>query len=291
MNTHRKQNAFSLIEMLTALMMTAIVLIAVLALYQRAERAGAAILDRDEDQNLGLQILQRIARDIDGIYQTGDDTVIRISNNLDEGFWVSRLEIEKTFYNQANKKRTFEQIIWQSDYDPFYGGIIVYRKHSGMIPEDKLLDSQKEDFQREMFVPIASGLSYFRIRVIKSVPLNPQGNPNAPDDVEWEPEYEDTWSSDELPPAIELSLSFGPIFEDYQGRFDVDELDKLVRTVAVDRTRPIQFKFVSQIDGNSILLGPEGESDFEYEELDETDANEPMSSADEADPNQEQWIE
>ena len=99
----------------------------------------------------------------------------------------------------------------------------MYRSHSGIALEDALLDNQKEPWQRELFVPICSGFTFFKIEIPKGdTPL-------------------DRWTGETLPPAIKITLSFALPYKTVTGTFDVPEEDKLVRTIAVDRTRRPAF--------------------------------------------------
>ena len=121
----------------------------------------------------------------------------------------------------------FEKIVWQTsyDYDTGANGLVLYRSHSGMTLEDKLLDEKREDWEkRYSFVPICTGVTFFKVQV-------PYGE-----------NFLDRWASPTLPPGITVTLSFAEPFETVRGTLDVPEAEKIIRTIAIDRTRKIKFK-------------------------------------------------
>ncbi len=218
-------SGFSLAEVLTALMIGSMVLVAVLGIYGRAERSAAAVTRKLDRLRLPSEVMQRIAEDLDGIISTGSGTKITIENKFENGLPTARLTITRTFYNRRNQEQTFEKIIWQSNYD-FESGIdslVLYRSHSGIALEDKLLDKDKEVWQRELFIPICGGVTFFRVRV-------PRGE-----------SFLDRWTSSSLPPGIEVTISFAEPFKTVGGTLDVPEEEKIARTIAIDRTRKIRF--------------------------------------------------
>jgi hypothetical protein len=89
--------------------------------------------------------------------------------------------------------------------------------------EDKVLDSNKDDWERGLFVPICAGITFFRIK------------------VPWGESYLDKWTSTSLPPGVEVSISSAEPFKTVGGTLDVPEEEKIIRTIAVDRTRKIKF--------------------------------------------------
>jgi prepilin-type N-terminal cleavage/methylation domain-containing protein len=218
-------SGFSLAEVLAAMMIGAMVLVAVLAIYSRAERSAAAVTRKLDSLRLPSEVLQRIAEDLDGIISTGSRTKITIENKFKNGFRTARLTITRTMTDTRNNEQTLEKIIWQSnyDYESDIGGLILYRSHSGIEMEDKLLDKNKEDWERELFVPICTGITFFEIRV-------PRGEA-----------YLDRWAADTLPPGIEVAISFAEPFKKVDGKLDVPDEEKITRTIAIDRTRKIRF--------------------------------------------------
>ncbi len=227
MNKARKNFSFaygfSLAEVLTALMIGSMILVAVLGIYSHSERSANSVTQRLDESRLPSEILQRIAEDLDAIVTSASDTKITIENQLEEGFAGARLTIQKTIYNSKNEIEVFEKIVWQTNYEPDANGLVLYRSYSGMGAEDKLLDESKETWQRELFVPICSGVTLFKIQV----PIGEQ--------------FQDKWTSDSLPHGIAINISFATPVKSVTGTLEVPETKKITRTIAVDRTRKIKL--------------------------------------------------
>jgi hypothetical protein len=155
----------------------------------------------------------------------GSGTKVTIENKFKNGFRTARLTITRTITDSRNNEQTLKKIIWQSnyDYESDIGRLALYRSHSGIELEDKLLDKNKEDWERELFVPICTGITFFEIRV-------PRGET-----------FLDRWTADTLPPGVEVAISFAEPFKKVDGTLDVPEEEKITRTIAIDRTRKIRF--------------------------------------------------
>jgi prepilin-type N-terminal cleavage/methylation domain-containing protein len=225
-----RHSGFSLAEVLVALTIGAMVLVAVLSIYSRAETSTAAITRKLDSARLPCEVLQRITEDLDRIGAPGADTKVTIENKFENGFPTARLTVVKTIYNNKNEKQTFEKIIWQTSYDNDVNGLVLYRSHSGIALEDKLLDEQKEDWEKELFVPICTGVTFFKIQV-------PQGE-----------EFQDSWASDSLPAGIVVTISFAGPFKTLASTLDVPENEKITRHIAVDKTRAIKFILAKKED-------------------------------------------
>ncbi|MCK4753396.1 MAG: prepilin-type N-terminal cleavage/methylation domain-containing protein [Planctomycetes bacterium] len=221
----KNQRAFSLAEVIIALTISAMIMVAVLTIYSRAESSASAITRQINKSRLPSEVLQRIAEDIDQIISPDKNIKITIENKNQNGYPGARLTILKTFYDKKNKKQTFERIVWQSsyDYETDVDGLIIYRSHSGVAPEDKLLGGQKEKWERELFVPICNGVTFFRIQVLVG------------DDLQ------NRWTSEPLPKAIAATISFAEPFKTLTGAFDVLDTEKTRRTIVIDRVRKIKF--------------------------------------------------
>jgi len=231
-NMARGQLGFSLAEVLTALTIGAIVLIAVLEIYTRAQRSASAITGRLDNFRLPCEVLQRIAEDLDKIITPGSDTKVTVENKLDaRGYQTGRLQILKTIYDRENKPRTFEEIIWQSTYayDSNAEGLVLYRSHTGIASEDKLLDKSRADWENTYsFVPICTGVTFFKMQV----PVD--GN------------FLDQWTDSSLPRGIVATISFAEPFKTPMGTLEVPDEGKITRTIAIDRTRKINFEIVKK---------------------------------------------
>ena len=136
------------------------------------------------------------------------------------------------FYGAGDqpKPQIFEKVVWQSAYDPIEDALMLYRSHSGINLEDKIVDQDLAAQQRggrELFIPVKTGITFFEIVV-------PQGD-----------RVLRSWKQNTLPRMIRITLSLAAPQEDFiTGDLVVREDDKVTRIVAIDRTRPIAYKFV-----------------------------------------------
>lgn len=232
-NMGNNRKGFSLAEVLSALMIGAMILVAVLSVYSRANRTADSIGRKLDSSRLPLEVLQLIAEDIDRMVTSDLGTKVTIENKFDKGYQTARLKLQRNIYNSQNKEQAFEEIIWRSDYDyeSQVEGLILYRSHSGLVPEDKLLDENRQDWERlYSFVPICTGLTFFKVEV-------PTGE-----------DFPGNWSEDSLPEGIAVTISFAEPFKTVAGTLDVPDTEKIERTIAVDRTRKIKFKLVELKD-------------------------------------------
>jgi len=209
-----------------ALTIGSMVLVAVITVYSRAERAAAAVIQRLDNTRLPMEVLQRIAEDLDRAVAPGSQTKITVQNKFEQGFRTARLTIERTFTDETNKQQLLEQIIWQASFDveSQADGLVLYRCHKGLTVEDKLLDEQRAEWEKDYpFVPICQGVTLFQIQI-------PSGGENL-----------EAWTSDTLPRGLVVSISFAKPFETARGTFDVLPHQRHTRTIAIDRTRKIRF--------------------------------------------------
>jgi len=224
-------SAFSLAEMVAALTIGTMVLVTVLGIYGRAETSADAIKRRLGDSRLPWEILQRIAEDLDKTTASGSNAQITIENKFEKGFCTAQMKILDTIYNSKNKKETFRQIIWQSSYDYDTDSLTIYRSYTGMDMEDKLLDERRKSWEKAYsFVPVCTGVTFFRIQV-------PQGQT-----------FQNEWKSSSLPKGVTVIVSFAEPFKRLDGTLDVEDEQKIMRTIAIDRTRKINFIFTEKED-------------------------------------------
>jgi prepilin-type N-terminal cleavage/methylation domain-containing protein len=255
----RNKGGFSLAEVLAALTIGAMILVAVLGIYSRVESAARAITRKLDNSRLPSEVLQRIAEDLDRIIAPvsgvkAADTKITIENKLINLYPSARLTILRTIYDSEDKKQTFEEIVWQANYDFATDSLILYRSQSGMGPEDKLLDAERAGWEEDYsFVPICSGVTYFKVQV-------PKGE-----------DFVDSWTDDSLPGGIVVTISFGEPFKTVTGPLDVAEEAKIARTIAIDRTRKIKFTFAKKEAAEESEAEQEGDED---EAVDLEDSNE-----------------
>ena len=227
---------FSLAEMLAALTIGSMVLVAILTIYSRAEKSAAAVMRHVDSGRLPSEVLQLIAEDLDAIVSSGTNTKITIDGTkFDNGFQTSQLVIHKSVSDQQQQEQTFEEITWQAVYDTDVGALTLYRGHTGFALEDKLLDAKRDSLERLYpFIPICTGLTFFQVQV-------PRGE-----------NVQDKWTSASLPSGVIVTISFAEPELTVRGTLDVLEEDKTSRTIAIDRTRKIRFKVEIQADQQDI---------------------------------------
>ena len=248
----RVPRGLTLAEMLAALTIGAMVIVGVLGIYRRAEQSAASVTRKLDSSRIPGEVLQRIAEDLDNVISSSSDATITIENkfeNVASAMLIpaARLAVTRTIQDSSDKEQTFEEIIWQSSYDYESGinGLILYRSHSGINLEDKILEKNKDNFERELFVPICSGLTFFKISAIA-----------GKDPVE-------RWNGSP-PRGIVVTISFAEPYKKADGTFDVPDEEKIIRTIAVDRTRKIRFDtsrgdFGGNEEGQEDVKLPSGE--------------------------------
>jgi len=245
--TSRLPRGFSLAEMLAALTIGAMVTVAVLGIYHRAENSVATVTRRLDSSRLPGEVLQRIAEDLDNIISSSSDATITIENkfeNVASTMLVpaAKLTITRTIQDSRDREQKFKEIIWQSsyDFDSATNSLILYRSSGGLNMEDKVLEKNKDDRERELFVPICSGITFFKISVLAG--KDPIEKWNGPP-----------------PPGIVVTISFAEPYKKADGTFDVLDEEKLTRTIAIDRTRKIRFDTSTSENSND----EEGQEDMD----------------------------
>ena len=224
-----RRAAFTLVETLTVLALTALLLTAVLQMYHQARRSVSQLGGRLEENRLAREILQKIAEDIDRLAAPGFDATLRFRNKYDNGCNSAQLTLENKFYAKGNppKAEIYDRIVWQTVYDSFTQTLILYRMHDGLNLEDKVIESGSDvSPSAGLYIPITDGLTHFELQ-------SQQGENMAA-----------AWMSDALPTAVRIGVSFAPMEELPNGRVGVPEEKVLYRTVAIDRTRFIPYFFV-----------------------------------------------
>jgi hypothetical protein len=253
-----RTQGFSLIEILTVLILSVMILSAVIMIYSRVRGSAAQIIDRLDTDSIPGEILQKIAEDIDRLAAPGFDATISIQNKLDNGYNSAQLVIENRYYDNSEppQPNIYERVVWQSMYDPMLDQMILYRNHSGLNSEDAVLDKTLSDEQKEdkldAFVPVCPGLTYFGVYALagQEEPL-PQ------------------WQKQVMPAGVLVRLSLQPVVQLEDGSYELPEESIISRTVAVDRTRPMAYKVGEKLADYSDPNKVEG-----------NDPNKPQSSAD-----------
>jgi len=226
----KQDRGFSLAEVLAVLIIGSMVIVAVLGVYNRTQRGIAAVSKRLDSVALPREVLQLIAEDIDGIVADDENTRITIENKSEShGFVTARMEILKEIYGKNNQLEVYERIIWQGNYDGALGSLVIYRSRGGLAPEDKLLDEKKEQWERELFVPVCQGVTFFSIQV--------PGPEN----------FINKWTNKKMPVSVVATISFAEPFKTAGGTWEIPEEKKISRTIAVNRIRDIKFTYVSPL--------------------------------------------
>lgn len=236
MNTQRLQSvfrrtAFTLIETLTVLALTAILLTAVLQMYHQVRRSASQLAGHLDENRLAREILQKIGEDLDRLAAPGFDATIQFRNKYDNGYNSAQLTLQNKYYGKGTppKAEVYDQIVWQTTYDPFLQTMTLYRMHDGLNVEDKVIESGSDvSPSAGLFIPVADGLTHFELGSVQGENLTT------------------SWTSETLPTSVQIGVSFSPLEELEDGRIGVPEEKIIYRTVAVDRTRFIPYQFIKR---------------------------------------------
>lgn len=253
----REKRGFTLVEMMAVLIIAVLIMLAVVGIYGRLRDAAANVHSKLDGGMTPRLVAQRIAEDLDRLAAPGLDTKVTLENKFQGGFNLTRLIIENRIINKAQQPEVFEKVTWQTSYDAYENRLVLYRAHSGVNLEDKLIDqelAEKQQGEREMFIPVAEGLSFFSIQVPQvEAGEKPKENldEDALEDLNYslnleEVTYEPKWDGKDLPKAVTVMLSFADFVTDMFGNSVVPEESIYYRTIAIDRTRMIPFKFVKK---------------------------------------------
>ncbi len=252
--------AFTLIEVLVVLTMAAMILTAVLMIHQRVRASAASIVDYMSQHQLQNEILQKIAEDIDRLAAPGFEATVKFRNKLDAGYYSSQLVLQNCYYGKGDKKQNYELIFWQTSYDSQDDTLTLYRMHDGLNVEDKVLEKNPEDSPSAgLFIPVASGVTFFEFRVQKGETVL------------------SSWTSDKLPTAVRVGISFDPRQELPSGKVGVPEEAITYRTIAIDRTRMIPYQFVKMQLDLDVLDEDEDPNSLSEDQADESEiSDEPV---------------
>jgi hypothetical protein len=232
----RRQAGFSLGELLAVVIIGSMILVAILTIYGRASQAADAVLRKIDGPAWTSEVLQLIAEDL-GRTLSADDVTVQIRNGFDNGFQRAEFVLRRTYHDSENKEQILEQITWRAGYDHEgqTPGLVIYRSYEGVAQEDKLLDDNRDEVEKfSPFVPICRGVTFFQIQACKGA------------------ELVDQWPASPPPAGVKITISFGKPYERVRGGLDVDEQDKISRTVAIDPMRKIAFAMAGRADANGV---------------------------------------
>lgn len=275
--TTKYYKGYTLVEIVVVLAILASIIITIMTVYSQVSKAASKVDAEIGTDNRGIEILQLIAEDIDRLSVSGDETQIQINSKTTNGTQRSRMIITTYTYDQKYKKQEYEQVTWMSYLDEFDGLLYLYRSHGGIALEESMFDKvdtfrfteeekkTQEELQKkgaERFIPICSGMTLFEFSV-----------PNG----ESESSLTYNWTSETMPKAVRVDISFEEPVEDVFGDYIIHEDSIYTRTIATNRLREIKFQFVHQDfdteDPNSLkdpnsLLDGNSEDPNSVEDLD-----------------------
>jgi len=236
MNRQQRQScfygtAFTLIEVLTVLLLTAALMTVTLQMYHQVRRGVSQLTGRLDDNRLAQEVLQKIAEDLDRLAAPGFDATVRFGNKYDNGLNSAQLTLENKYYGKGAppKAELYDRVVWQTMYDSFAQSLILYRMHDGLNLEDKVVETGSDvSPSAGLYIPVAEGLTHFQIQ-------SQQGETMGA-----------VWTADTLPTAVLIGVSFAPPEELADGRVGVPDEKILYRTVAIDRTRFIPYQFIKR---------------------------------------------
>jgi len=234
MNDHNRQRvcapaAFTLIETLTAVLLTALLITAVMSMYYHTRRGIARLAGQLEENRLAREILQKIAEDIDRLAAPGFDATMQFRNKYDNGCNAAQLVLENKFYDSGSPPtpQVYDRIVWQTQYDGWSQSLVLFRMHEGLNLEDKVLEKDAAASPSlGLFIPVADGLTHFEVATVDNESVTAQ------------------WVQQTLPTSVRIGVSFAPLQQLPDGRLGVPPELILYRTVAIDRTRFIPYEFV-----------------------------------------------
>ena len=228
-----RRRGLTLAEVLVSIVLAAFILMAVLSIYNQFQRSASAIITRIEKPQLLTEILQRIAEDVDHLVDSSHEVTVEVKNDFDNGYPIARLVLRKSYSDRAPEEPPLEEIVWQAHVDVGTDRIVLYRKHSGLLLEDKLLDRGRDSVEASYpYIPLAGGLTAFRVR--------------ARQGINWIDQWEDTTP----PTGILVMIAQAEPQKTSRGNWEVAEKDQFVRTMAMDRTRIIPFAVEGVPDGS-----------------------------------------
>jgi type II secretory pathway component PulJ len=225
LNIPAAKPGFSLAEVLASMIIGSLVLIAVMTIYSRAEHTAAALTRSLTDSRRPYEALQLMAEDLDKMISNESDTNIIMINRYINNYAAAIFAVQVHHKDATNKDQQYEQITWQcnTNKERDINDLVLYRCYEGIAPEDNLLDKNRDISEKNVYVPICSGVTYFGIDVITGDDKTSKVWPNG------------------MPLGIILTISFAKPYKDVDGRYNVPEDKKYSRTIALDKSRKIKF--------------------------------------------------
>ena len=228
--------AFTLTELMVAVVIAGMLLSVLLAISSQVQQSAASIEKRLNDFELIQEVLQLMAEDVDTKIDPEAGSRLIVFNRMEDGYLTAKMVITTSMKDEKYDDKVLEEIIWQANVDIRTNRIVLYRSHAGQIQEDKLLDQRRDPGEAlSPFIPVCGGLTTFRIEVRRGE------------------EWTQQWASPQLPTGIRVIISDAQAEKSVQGEWEVPEEDLVIRTMAIDRTRELKFKVA---DPNSDVFNP-----------------------------------
>lgn len=279
----KSRSAFTLVETLVVLMLSAMIVAATLSVYQRVRAATVVIGDQMSRHRLQDEILQKIAEDIDRLAAPGFEATIKFRNRSVSAaggvnFQSAELILNNSYYGNNDKKDIYEEIVWRTAYDADEETMILYRMHRGLNAEDPLFANKPNQIEStldkslERYIPVAAGVTFFDLRTQQGE--NVLG----------------AWTSETLPKAVRIGLSFAWPVEMEDGSVAVPDDEIMYRTVAVDRSRMIPYNFVKMELDLGVLDDETDPNDLDDEMLEDalTEPDDESAEGDETESRDEE---
>jgi hypothetical protein len=137
----RLRPGLSLLELVISMTIAGMVLVTLFTIYSQTRHDANTISSSLEGSGLSERIQQLIAQDLDRFYAITEDVTFNMQPKPEGGLTGATLIMESRIYDGRSRPIPYERIIWQTRYDAETQSMVLYRGHSGLISEDKLLES------------------------------------------------------------------------------------------------------------------------------------------------------
>lgn len=229
------EKGFTLTELMVAVVIAGMLLSVLLAISSHVQGAAASIEKSLNEFELIQEVLQLIEEDLSTKIDPKAGTILTVFNRMEDGYSTALIKLTTVIKDKKQQNQVLEEIVWQANVDIQTNRLVLYRSHTGLLVEDKLLDRDRDEVETLYpFVPVCGGLTAFHVEIR-------QGE-----------DWTDFWSdSDSLPNGIRITLSDAQAEKNVQGEWEVPEEDLVTRTIAIDRTRVLKFE-VADPNANAI---------------------------------------
>jgi len=214
----------TLVELIVSTIIAGAVLVTLMSIYSHARQDAVSVSSALEKSELPERILQLLAQDLDRLLGDSEDVIFVLHPRQDGNLNGSSIIIESSIYDTLGRARTYERVTWQTRFDAETQSMILYRGHTGLVSEDRLLESRRTEEERAQLVPLCDGLTYFHVTARvrgRDVPA---------------------FAGPILPTMVTVEISFAePEVENNQYIIPPEKI--ISRTIAVNRSRKISYIF------------------------------------------------